>query len=174
MTGPRIETARLVLRQRTHEDFPAYAAMWADPTVVRHLGGTPLSREAAWTKFARMEGFWALDGFGFFIIEDKATGRFLGEAGVAHFRRDLDPPRDLGPECGWALVPAAHGRGYASEATAAAIAWAAARIGGAKLSALVNVENRASARVAERCGFRAADRARYQGDIVDIFERPAR
>jgi RimJ/RimL family protein N-acetyltransferase len=48
MTGtnvPVLETERLVLRGHTLEDFPAYAAMWADPQVTKFIGGKPFSEE---------------------------------------------------------------------------------------------------------------------------------
>ncbi len=63
---PHLETARLYLRPHRSEDFEAYARMWAEPSVVRFIGGVPLSREAAWTRFARQMGLWHLLGFGFF------------------------------------------------------------------------------------------------------------
>jgi RimJ/RimL family protein N-acetyltransferase len=78
---PELQTLRLRLRTFGHADFDAYAAMWKDAEVVRFIGGVPLSREAAWSRFLRQMGAWHYLGFGFFAIEDKATGAFIGEAG---------------------------------------------------------------------------------------------
>ena len=55
--------------------------MWADPAVVRYIGGVPFSREQAWTRFLRQAGVWHHMGFGFFVLEDKHTGAFAGGAG---------------------------------------------------------------------------------------------
>ena len=47
MAAPRIDTERLVLRAFTRADFGAYAAVWADPDVVRYISGKPSSERAA-------------------------------------------------------------------------------------------------------------------------------
>lgn len=44
---PILETPRLILRGPVLEDFPAYAAMWADPEVTRFIGGVPVTEEDA-------------------------------------------------------------------------------------------------------------------------------
>ena len=62
-------------------------------------------------------------GFGYWAIEEKATGDFIGEIGLADFQRDLDPPLGDGPEAGWALRVASHGKGYGEEALRAVLAW---------------------------------------------------
>src|SRR5690606_8311914 len=88
---PTLETERLILRPYRPEDFDAYAEMWADPDVVRFMGGKPFDREASWSRFLRQMGAWQLMGFGFFAIEEKETGVFAGEAGFHELRRDLVP-----------------------------------------------------------------------------------
>src|SRR6185369_16733134 len=77
----RLETARLRMRPYELADFDAYAAMWQEPAVVRFIGGVPFTREQSWTRFLRQVGMWQLMGFGFFAIEDKATGAIAGECG---------------------------------------------------------------------------------------------
>src|SRR4029078_1365630 len=74
MTGtsvPALETERLVLRGHVLEDFPAYAAMWADPHVTKFIGGKPLSEEEAWGKFLRNFGQWMVVGFGFWCVVER-------------------------------------------------------------------------------------------------------
>jgi RimJ/RimL family protein N-acetyltransferase len=121
---PVLETARLRLRPHQMSDLDASAAMWTDPAVVRYIGGQTFSREQTWGRLLRYRGMWALMGFGFWALEDKATGRFLGEAGLLEVRRELVPPIEGTLELGWALIPEAQGRGFASEAVAAIIVWA--------------------------------------------------
>ena len=99
---PVLETERLKLRGHRLDDFPACAAMWADPAVTRHIGGKPLSNEESWTKFLRYFGHWALLGFGYWVVEEKATGNFAGEVGFADYKRNIDPPLNS-PEMGWVL-----------------------------------------------------------------------
>ena len=169
---PRLETDRLILRRRTIEDFPAYAAMWADPRVVRHFSTGPLNEEDAWTKFARMEGYWRLAGYGFWLVEEKASGALIGEVGAADFKRAIIPPLAGKPEFGWVLSGDAHGKGYAREAVAAALQWAEAKFPGATFSCIIDPSNEPSIRVAEHFGFRKERMALLAGKEVIIFHRP--
>ncbi|TIP68911.1 MAG: GNAT family N-acetyltransferase, partial [Mesorhizobium sp.] len=59
----------------------------------------------------------------FWAIEDKASGRFIGEAGFHDLKRDMVPSIEGVPEAGWALVPSAHGKGFASEVVRLVLAW---------------------------------------------------
>jgi RimJ/RimL family protein N-acetyltransferase len=67
----------------------------------------------------RYAGLWTLVGLGYWVARDRATGRFVGEGGLADFRRDLTPALGNAPEVGWVLAPWAHGRGLATEAVRA-------------------------------------------------------
>ena len=112
-TAPQtLETARLRLRPFQPADFDAYAAMFTEPEFVRHIGGKPISREAAWTRFLRQRGLWAMLGFGFFGLELKASGAFIGHAGFHDLKRGVEPTIEGTLEAGWGLTGAQHGRGY--------------------------------------------------------------
>jgi RimJ/RimL family protein N-acetyltransferase len=171
---PVIETKRLRLRGHRREDFRDCAAMWADPIVTRYIGAEPLSTEDAWTKFLRYVGHWSVMGFGFWAIEEKDSGRFIGELGLADFKRDITPSLSDAPELGWVLAVGAHGKGYATEALQAVIAWGEAHLGPARTVCLINPENLASIRVAKKCGFREFQRTAYKGGPVIIFEHPGK
>ena len=80
-----------MLRGHTAADLDAIAAMWADPEVTRHITGVPSTREESWARLLRYAGLWPLLGFGYWLVEDRATGRFLGEVGFANFQRDIEP-----------------------------------------------------------------------------------
>ena len=92
---------------RGHRDaaFDAHCAFWADPEVVRYIGGRTFSREESWVRFLRHAGMWARMGFGFWAVTDRATGRYLGEAGFHDLKRDLSPSIEGTMEAGWALAP---------------------------------------------------------------------
>src|SRR5262249_53336985 len=161
--APVVETARLRLRPHRPEDLRDCAAMWADPVVTRHIGGRPLTVEEVWARLLRYVGHWAWMGFGHWAVEDKVTGAFVGEIGFADFRRDVEPSFGGAPELGWALVRQAHGRGLATEGVRAALAWGDARFGSARTVCMIDPENVASIRVAEKCGYRAYARGAYKG-----------
>ncbi len=168
---PVIETARLRLRAHRADDLAACAAMWAEPAVTRYIGGKPATRQETWTKLLRYAGLWSLLGYGYWALEDRATGGFIGELGFADFMRDMEPSLDGRPEIGWALASHAHGNGYASEAVAAAVAWGDGAFGTVRTVCLIGPENVASIRVAEKCGYREFARAEYKGEATILFER---
>lgn len=168
---PILETARTVLRPHRLDDFETYAAMWADPTVTRFIGGRPRSREESWMRFLRHAGLWSLIGYGFWAIEDKATGRFIGETGFHDLKRDIEPSLEGVPEAGWALASAMHGRGLASEVVARIVAWADGTFGQSRTVCIIDPENVFSLKVADRSGYREILRTTYHGTPTILLER---
>ena len=166
-----IETARLVLRRHTAADFPAYREMCSDPEMSRYSGREPSGSEEAWMRLLRHVGHWSLTGYGFLAVEDKETGRFVGEAGLGDFKRRLGPDFDDDPEAGWAIAPWAQGRGYATEATAAALIWIETGFGVRRTVCIIHVDNAASIRVAEKLGYRPLGDCTYRDYPALTFER---
>jgi RimJ/RimL family protein N-acetyltransferase len=171
-THPALETDRLKLRPHRPDDFAACAAMWADPGVTRYIGGQPLTEEEVWARLLRYAGHWVWLGFGYWAIEEKATGNFVGELGFADFHRDIQPSLNGVPELGWILAAAAHGKGYATEAVRAAVAWGDQHLQGGRTVCLIHPENLASMRVAEKCGYKEFHRTIYKHHTAVMFERP--
>lgn len=167
---PVIETERLRLRGHTLGDFEALAAMWADPAVVRFISGKPSTREESWARLLRYPGHWALMGYGFWAIEEKASGAFVGEGGLADFKRDIEYAFDA-PEQGWALSPAMHGKGYAHEAASAMLAWGEAHFRRRDFVCMISPDNAASLRLADKLGYREFARTTYKGDVSVLLRR---
>jgi RimJ/RimL family protein N-acetyltransferase len=168
---PTVETERLVLRGHRRDDFAECAALWADPVVTRYVGGRPFAADEVWTKLLRYVGHWAVVGYGYWVVREKASGRFVGEVGFADFQRDIVPSFDGAPEAGWVLAPWSHGKGFATEAVRAAIAWLDRALGPARTVCMIDLDNAASMRVAAKCGFREWTRATYKGTPTQLFER---
>lgn len=168
--APTLETDRLVLRAHAPADHASCAAMWADPEVTRHIGGRPFTAEETWQRMLRYAGLWSLLGYGYWAITDRASGTYLGDVGVADFRRAMSPPLDV-PEAGWALVTAAHGRGLATEALRAVLAWCDTVLAAPRTACLIDPGHAASVRVAEKCGYRLVREAAYGGGPVLVYER---
>jgi RimJ/RimL family protein N-acetyltransferase len=168
---PILATERLKLRGHRVRDFSHCAAMWADPTVNQYIGGQPLTEEESWTKLLRYVGHWVVMGFGYWVVEEKATGDFVGEIGFADYKRGLEPSLKGVPEIGWVLASRAHGKGYATEAVRAALAWGDAHFSGARTACIISPENLASVRVALKCGYREFGRTTYKGKPTTMFVR---
>ena len=167
---PTLETERLILRGYRLDDFPACAAMWADPDVVRFIGGQPSTEEQAWARMLRYLGHWDLLGFGFWAIALRETGELVGEIGAADFKRDVTPPiGDL--ETGWVLARRAHGKGYATEALRAVLGWLDAKFPGKPSVCVIDPTNTASFNVATKCGYAPIGSRTYHGDELTVLRR---
>ncbi len=141
------QTERLLLRQWTGRDFEPLADYYAREETARYVGGVS-DRDQAWRRLAMLIGHWALRGFGYWALEEKETGRFAGSVGL--WRSEGWPDLELG----YWLVPAAHGKGYATEAGAEARDAAFAELGAETLVSYIHPDNEPSKRVAERLGAR--------------------
>jgi RimJ/RimL family protein N-acetyltransferase len=168
---PTLQTERLVLRPHGLEDFEALRAMWADEDVFRHIGGVPSTREQSWTRLLRYAGHWQHLGFGYLAIEEKETGRFVGEAGFQEAQRDIAPSMKGTLEAGWVLSPSVHGKGYATEALQALIGWAEEHFPDLSMTCIIAPDNAASLRLADKLGFREAAITTYGGKPTVLLER---
>jgi RimJ/RimL family protein N-acetyltransferase len=166
-----IVTERLTLRPHAPTDFADCAAMWADPEVVRFVSGKPSTREESWSRLLRYAGHWATMDFGYWAVREISTGRFIGDIGLSEFRREIVPKIEGTAEAGWVLIAGAHGKGYATEAVRAALAWYHAAFDAPWTVCMISPENAASLRVAEKVGYREFAQTQYKGDAVILFER---
>ncbi|AYG58708.1 N-acetyltransferase [Rhizobium jaguaris] len=168
---PTLMTERLILRAHRLEDFEDYAAFWTQEDLVRYIGGEPSTREQAWSRLLRYAGMWHYLGFGFFAVEERHSGRFIGEVGFLDLHRDMVPTTEGTLEAGWGITPSLHGKGYATEAVSAAIAWADEKFSGRRMTCIIDPENTSSLRVAEKVGFRRIGEVMYKDKPNVMFER---
>lgn len=168
---PVIETDRLRMRGHRVEDFENCRSMWGDADVTRFIGGKPLSGEEVWARLLRYVGHWTLLGFGYWLVEEKDGGRFVGEVGFADFKRQITPSFDGIPEIGWALASSFHGKGYATEALRAAVAWGERHFDGKTTGCLISPDNIASIRVAQKGGYQEFAKTFYKDHPVIIYRR---
>jgi len=171
--APVLDTPRLRLRGHRPDDLPQCVAMWTDPDVIRFIGGEPRSEQLTWARLLAYVGHWALMGFGFWAIEQRDSGEFVGEVGLADFKRDIAAAMRGVPELGFALLPRFHGKGYATEAAGAALSWAEAHLPHSRTVCLIDPQNVASLRVAGKCGYEIFDRGTYNGRPALFLARGA-
>ena len=170
IAAPELLTSRLRLREHRADDLDASAAMWGDADVVRFIGGKPFSRSDVWARLLRYAGMWRLLGYGFWVVEDRTTGAFLGEVGFMDAKRDIDPAI-VDPEAGWAFARHAHGCGFASEALAAAFDWADREIAAPCIACMIEDGNDVSRAVAAKFEFHSYARTTFSGSPVELFRR---
>lgn len=171
MNIPVIETKRLLLRAHNLADFNACAAMWADPEVVRHIGGKPSSTQQTWARMLQYAGHWSLMGFGYWAVEEKMTGRYIGELGFADFKREITPSIQGIPEAGWAFASEAHGKGYGAEALQVILSWFDESFDDARSVCMISPENLNSIRLAKKCGYQEFCHTSYFDKPTILFER---
>ena len=150
-----IESERLILRAWRDADREPFAAMCADPEVMRHFPA-PLTRAESDAVVERMVAHQAEYGFCFFALERKSDGGFLGFTGMMTLKPEN--PLQPGVEIGWRLAREAWGAGYASEAASAAIVHGFDSLGLKRIMSFTATENVRSQAVMQRIGMtRRAD-----------------
>ncbi|HEY6396065.1 MAG TPA: GNAT family N-acetyltransferase [Solirubrobacteraceae bacterium] len=163
---PELRTERLLMRAWRESDLDDYAAMAADPAVMRYIGqGKPADRADAWRAMALFVGHWALRGFGLWAVERQESGSFIGRVGL------WQPEGWPGLEVGWALARSHWGHGYATEAGRASIQFAWDVVGVDEVISLIEPENSASQRVAERLGMHVRERHSLAATEVLVYQR---
>ena len=170
---PHVETDRLILRTFHPDDLPSFSELLADPASFLFPQRAPMSATEAWNRLLRHFGHWAAMGHGLFAVEEKASGRLVGEVGLGDFRRSLGPAFDDFPEATWTIAGWSRGRGYATEAAAAAQDWADRNLGARRTVCLIHTGNQASLRVAARLGYSAFAEREYRGYPALLLGRSA-
>lgn len=160
---PPLDTARLLIRERTLADLESCLEMDRDPEVTRHIAG-PWNDAVAHRQFVQYRitrqyppglGYWS-------IRERTDPDRFIGWV-------LLIPDHGSGPdvEIGWRLVRSAWRRGIASEAARALARHAFETVRLPRVIADISADNGASTRVAQklgmhRVGYAESDGRRYE------------
>ncbi|WP_298290853.1 GNAT family N-acetyltransferase [Novosphingobium sp.] len=168
-----IETERLVLRLPARDDYLLLRDLLADPAVHRFLGPQPedLTTEM-FRRALRAAGSWQLYGYGMFMVCEKASGAFVGQLGMFHSLRGFGKGMDHTAEAAWMIAREHWGRGYAEEGMRAALDWFDKTQGQDRIACMIEPENAASVRLAQKLGFvRYAEHLLDDGATVDLFER---
>lgn len=144
-----IRTQRLILRPIDPiRDFDPWAEAMANPVTVRYLGAEPMNRAMAWRNMATVIGHWSIHGYGFFSVEDRESGAWVGRVGPWY------PEGWPAPEIGWTIAPAHLRKGYATEAARACLDFCFGTLGWSEVIHVILTGNTASIGVAEKIGSR--------------------
>jgi RimJ/RimL family protein N-acetyltransferase len=157
---PELRTDRLMLRGWHESDLEPWAAMNADPEVREHFPEL-LTREQSAASIARFQAELDQRGYGWWAVEVRATGEFIGFTG-------LDPVDEempfTGVEIGWRLARPAWGHGYATEAALASLAFGFDTLTLPEILAMTPTTNLRSQAVMRRIGMTR--------DPADDFDDP--
>ncbi len=168
--APTLTTPRLILRPIGPEDWEPYAAAWSDPVMTQYAGG-PRDRNTNWNRLSAAAGLWSLCGCGYWSFVERATGRWIGLGGLGRFERGVEELEGQ-IEAGWAIIPDAWRKGYATEAMAAALDWADTVLGIPEVRCIIDPDNVASVVVAEKLGFAKLSSTADSIGPVDVFRKP--
>ncbi|MEE9455174.1 MAG: GNAT family N-acetyltransferase [Paracoccaceae bacterium] len=167
---PTLTTKHLILRLPHKDDFDLFAALWGDADMLKDLPFEPQTRAESWPRFLRLAGSWALLEYGTWFVFDKAGG-FVGLVGFMNALRGHGPDFDDHPELNCVLSPAHMGKGYATEACLAALAWMDQQSFGSHTVCLIASEHTASIRVAEKCGYKVLRNVKSAKELAVLMTR---
>jgi [ribosomal protein S5]-alanine N-acetyltransferase len=159
-----LTTERLVLRPLRESDLDALAAIYADPKVMRFLGG-PRTREDTRTGLDWIIAAHREQGFGLWAATLRADGTLIGRCGI--LVQDVEGATEH--EIAYLLGSQWWGRGYATEAAAAIRDHARAQLGRGRLISLIDPENAASKAVATRIGMHHERDLTFEGHPTMLF-----
>lgn len=149
MPEPMFETERLLVRHFDYGDLDDFAALCADPVVMRYVGdGTTLPRSEVERWIGVCHTKYATRGYGTSAVFEKATGQFIGYCGVVRA-----PERDF-DELIYVYHTATWGKGYATEAGRAMLEYVFAHSSLDSIYATIDPDNAPSLHVAAKLGFR--------------------
>ena len=144
-----LETKRLLLRQWKAQDLPVFAALNSDPEVMKYFPAL-LNREQSDALALRCKSLIAEQGWGFWAVEIKSSGEFIGFEGLNAVKPGL--PFYPAVEIGWRLDKAHWGKGYATEAARAAVDYAFNLLQLNEVVSFTSVNNMRSRALMQRLG----------------------
>ncbi len=146
-----LKTKRLILRQWREEDLEPFALLNADARVMEFFPAV-LSREESDVLAGRIEKLIREKGWGFWAVESRDEGTFIGFTGLHQPEYDL--PFNPCVEIGWRLAKKYWGRGYATEAGHAALNFAFDTLSLSEVCSFATRHNIKSQAVMERLGLK--------------------
>lgn len=146
-----LRTARLLLRQWRQSDFEPFAALNADPAVMRYFPAM-LSRTDSDNMAIRCRDLIEERGWGFWAAEELTTGEFVGFIGL-HIPAAQIPCSPC-VEVGWRLSKFRWGLGLATEGASAALNYAFTELNLPDVVSFTSVKNLKSEAVMQRLGMR--------------------
>jgi RimJ/RimL family protein N-acetyltransferase len=164
-----LETERLTLRRFTVDDAQFALTLLNEPSFLRYIGDKKVRNldDARQYILNGPIASYERDGFGLYVVELKESPAPIGMCGLLK-REDLPQP-----DMGFAFVPAAWGKGFASEAAAEVLRDAHQNRKLQRILAITSLDNDASIKLLQRLGFTFQELIRLSssGERVKLFSR---
>jgi len=158
-----LETERLTLRMFRESDWRDLHEYYGDQECTTYTSGRPLRDYETWQKLAALVGHWELRAYGSYALEEKASGKVMGVAGLDY---PVDWPE---PEIQWGLAKRFWGRGYASEAVRAVKEMTRQCVPEISLISLIHPDNANSSNLARAVGAKFERKIRFRNGVWDIY-----
>ena len=158
------ETERCIIRETTESDVDAFYEIYSEPSITEFMEPLFEDREAE-LKYVKdyREKVYDFYGFGMWTVLDKETGKVIGRAGVS-MREGFDDP-----ELGFVIAKGYQGKGLASEACKAVLAFANKEFEFTRFQALVHKDNVASLSLLSKLGFAYADEVQIRDEELQLY-----
>lgn len=157
-------TERLNLKKMTADDVQNLMRIFSDPEAMRYYPSTMNEQETlGWID--RTLGNYEKLGVGFWVVEDKSTGKFLGQCGI--IPQEFDGTGVM--EIAYLFVRQEWGKGYATESAKACMEYGFRNMGLCKMYSFIDVNNTPSIRVAERNGMHLETTVTKWGKEVLVY-----
>lgn len=161
---PVLTTDRLTLRAPRESDAAALEAFGKSERS-RFTGG-PFDEYGAWRAVMAGVGHWAFKGYGYWSVDRRADGAFVGRAGV------IFPPGAAEPELAYHFFDGFEGQGYATEAVLAARAHCQGVMGIGPLASFIDPDNARSIALARRVGAVLEGSFQDEGKTIQVWRHP--
>lgn len=161
---PVLQTDRLTLRAPRESDVAALEAFGKSPR--SHFTGGPFDAFGAWRAVMAGVGHWAFKGYGYWSVERRSDGAFIGRVGV------IFPPDAAEPELAYHFFEGFEGQGYATEAVLAARAHCQNVMGMAPLASFIDPANARSIALARRVGAMLEGSFEEDGKTIEVWRHP--
>lgn len=144
-----LETERIRLGEMSPNDADSLLGIFSDPVAMRYYpGAKDRAQTEDWIEWNIAS--YRKSGFGLWVARLKASGEFAGQCGL--ILQEVEGEREV--EIGYLFLRRLWGRGLATEAARACRDYATEALGYKRLISLIDPENMASRRVAEKVGMR--------------------
>ena len=163
------ESERLLFRELISSDDIAMFEMDADPAVCKYLGISPFKTlSETQSSIQNIHQQYLDHGIGRWAVILKETNEFIGWAGIKYIKKLNGFERNY--DLGYRFLKRFWGKGYGYESAQAFVDFGFDEMKLERISAYVDVNNIASLKILQKCGFQFVNNFMDEGDLCAWYE----